>query len=109
MGLYLPHKDLRTLLLLPHSLSKIASQLLFRRIRLLFGTAQYLDGPSPDAKAIDDWHVQRNVDIISHLMSDPTYAGFVQNLEIVAPTENKSYFSEFQLGLRETHYVSDFH
>ena len=34
---FLPRRDLKTLLVLPHVLSRIASQLLFRKIDLHFG------------------------------------------------------------------------
>ena len=37
IALLLPRRDLKTLLLVPHVLSRIASQLLFRKIDLHFG------------------------------------------------------------------------
>lgn len=42
IAMFLPRRDLKMLLLLPHVLSRIASQLLFRKIDLHFGADSIL-------------------------------------------------------------------
>lgn len=82
---YLPRRDLRNLLLVPHVLSSIASRLLFRDVCLQFGTAQFDTGYSERAAEIDKWHAQRNADILIRLVSDTEYAGLVRSLSVRAP------------------------
>lgn len=94
---FLPRRDLRSLLLVPHVLSSIASRLLFRDICLQFGTAQFDTGYSEGAAEIDKWHAQRSADILIRLVSDTEYAGLVRSLSVRAPEEGQSMTS-FQTG-----------
>jgi hypothetical protein len=94
---FLPRRDLRSLLLVPHVLSSIATRLLFRDICLQFGTAQFDTGYSEGAAEIDKWHARRSADILIRLVSDPEYAGLVRSLSVRAPEEGQAV-SSFQTG-----------
>ena len=94
---FLPRRDLRSLLLVPHVLSSIASRLLFRDVCLQFGTAQFDTGYSEGAAEIDKWHAQRSADILIRLVSDTEYAGLVRSLSVRAPEEGHTMTS-FQTG-----------
>lgn len=87
---FLPRRDLRSLLLVPHVLSSIASRLLFRDVYLQFGTAQFDTGYSEGAAEIDKWHAQRSADILVRLVSDTEYAGLVRSLSVRAPEEGQA-------------------
>ncbi|KAH9034270.1 hypothetical protein EDB85DRAFT_1948637 [Lactarius pseudohatsudake] len=93
---FLPRHDLRNLLLVPHVLSSIASQLLFRNVCLQFGTAQLESGFTEVAAGVDKWHAQRSADILTRLVSDVTYAGLVRSLTIWAPEKTKNVLTSFQ-------------
>jgi hypothetical protein len=94
---FLSRRDLRSLLLVPHALSSIASRLLFRDVCLQFGTAQFDTGYSEGAAEIDKWHAQRSADILIRLLSDTEYAVLVQSLSVRAPEEGQTMTS-FQTG-----------
>ena len=87
---FLPRRDLRSLLLVPHVLSSIASRLLFRDVYLQFGTAHFDTGYSEGAAEIDKWHAQRSADILVRLVSDTEYAGLVRSLSVRAPEEGQA-------------------
>jgi hypothetical protein len=94
---FLSRRDLRSLLLVPHVLSSIASRLLFKDVCLQFGTAQFDTGYSEDAAGIDRWHAQRSAEILIRLLSDTEYADLVRSLSIRAPEEGQTLTS-FQTG-----------
>ncbi|CAL1698561.1 unnamed protein product [Somion occarium] len=71
IALWLPRRDLKTLLLVPHVLSRIASQLLFRKIDLHFGS--------------DKWDSQRSADILTRIITDSAFANLVRTLRIFVP------------------------
>ncbi|KAI0310084.1 hypothetical protein OF83DRAFT_1156413 [Amylostereum chailletii] len=93
---YLAKRDLRSLLLVPHVLSSIASQFLFRRVHLHFCTASPRSQENSDLNKIDEWHARRSAEILSHLVSDLTYAGCVESLVIFAP-EKENGLTSFQI------------
>ncbi|KAI0262794.1 hypothetical protein BC834DRAFT_1001800 [Gloeopeniophorella convolvens] len=99
---FLPRRDLRSLLLVPHALSSIASQMLFKKVCLHFGTAQLdptCNGGPEAASEIDQWHAQRSADILSRLVSDTTYANLVRSLTVWAPEDSKNVLTSFQIGM----------
>lgn len=106
IALYLPRRDLRNLLFVPHALSTIASHLLFRKLHIQFGSARYLvmtgesDETPEEAIEIDNWHAQRSADILTRIVSNPTYAGLVRTLIITAPERDNDdkTLSSFQTG-----------
>jgi len=95
---FLPRRDLRSLLMVPHVLSSIASRLLFMDICLQFGTAQFETGYSEGSAEIDKWHAQRSADILIRLVSDTEYAGLVRSLSVRAPEEGQAVTS-FQTAM----------
>ncbi|KAH9957833.1 hypothetical protein BC827DRAFT_1101361, partial [Russula dissimulans] len=95
---FLPRQDLRSLLLVPHVLSSIASRLLFRDICLQFGTAQSDDGKSTASEEIDKWHGRRSADILIRLVSDTEYAGLVKSLS-VRVREDGPNMNSFQIAM----------
>jgi hypothetical protein len=99
---FLPRHDLRNLLLVPHVLSSIASQLLFRNVCLQFGTAQLKCGFTGPAADVDKWHAQRSADILTRLVSDVAYAGLVRSLTIWAPEKTKNVLTSFQTAMLAT-------
>ncbi|KAH9175716.1 hypothetical protein EDB89DRAFT_1943614 [Lactarius sanguifluus] len=99
---FLPRHDLRNLLLVPHVLSSIASQLLFRNVCLQFGTAQLESGFTEYAADVDKWHAQRSADILTRLVSDVAYAGLVRSLTIWAPEKTKNVLTSFQTAMLAT-------
>lgn len=98
---YLPRKDLRTLLFVPHALSTIASELLFRDLHLQFGTSHYYAVNKSDeySSDIDIWHAQRSADILARLVSDQKYASMVRVLHISAPHQSTNILTTFQIGI----------
>ena len=83
IALWLPRHDLKTLLLVPHVLSRIASQLLFRKIDLHFGS--------------DKWDSQRSADILTRIITDNAFANLVRTLRIFVPGRDVVPMS-FQTG-----------
>ncbi|KAI0312897.1 hypothetical protein OF83DRAFT_1176188 [Amylostereum chailletii] len=91
---YLPKRDLRAILRVPHVLSAIARQLLFRRLHLRFGSPAYASLGSDDGDGDGDgdggeagWHARRSAGIIGHLASDAIHAGYVRSLVLVVPAD----------------------
>ncbi|KAI0298282.1 hypothetical protein BC826DRAFT_967453 [Russula brevipes] len=85
---YLSRRDLRSLVSVPHVLSSIARQFLFRDVTLHLGTGKW-DADrrwvSFDPDEIDKWHAWRSAEILRRLNSDATYASQVRSLTIWAP------------------------
>lgn len=84
IALWLPRRDLKTLLHIPHVLSRIASQLLFRKIDLFF--------------ASDKWDSQRSADILTRIITDSAFANLVRTLRIFVPGRDVVPMT-FQTGL----------
>lgn len=53
-----------------------------------------------EAVEIDNWHAQRSADILTRIVSNPTYAGLVRTLVITAPERDSddTTLSSFQTG-----------
>ncbi|GJE98678.1 hypothetical protein PsYK624_149130 [Phanerochaete sordida] len=79
---FLPRRDLKTLLVLPHVLSRIASQLLFRKIDLHF----------------DKEHAQQTADILTRIITDCTFASHVKTMRIFVPGR-ETFPMTFQTGM----------
>ncbi|KAF9497075.1 hypothetical protein BDN71DRAFT_1545874 [Pleurotus eryngii] len=102
--LFLPRRDLKTLLWVPHTLSKIASQLLFRKINLYF--SGWSDEDEDDSwhshnlnKEQESWHSQRSADILTRIILDPSFAGLVKTLRIYATKRDRDGTLAFQIGM----------
>ena len=109
--MFLPRRDLKTLLFVPHILSRVASQLLFRELDLHFtgdysgygggesddesggamssGAVGYLGGGMRDREALmeererdEGRHAQRTADVLTRLIVDQKFANAVRTLKI---------------------------
>ncbi|KAI0027261.1 hypothetical protein K488DRAFT_74681 [Vararia minispora EC-137] len=89
---YLPKRDLRTVLQVPHPLSAVASGLLLQSVSLHFGS-------QGDSKELDDWHARRSAEILNHLSTNPPRAACVRSLHIFASGGREAY--AFQLAMVE--------
>ncbi|KAF8729792.1 hypothetical protein AX14_006040 [Amanita brunnescens Koide BX004] len=101
---YLPRKDLKSLLFVPHAISRIASQLLFRELNLYFGNMCGIDEEidawnHADNKDEDVRHALRSADILTRIIVDVSFAGAVRTLKIYAPTHDKDGTMAFQTGM----------
>ncbi|KAI6045286.1 hypothetical protein EDC04DRAFT_2865396 [Pisolithus marmoratus] len=108
IALFLPKRDLKSLLLVPHPISRIASQLLFREIDLHLTplhepTGTDLDTSFDDVSDVDqdldNWHHQRSADILTRILLDPEFAGQIRSLSIHAASHDLSQSLAFQVGM----------
>ncbi|KAH9917354.1 hypothetical protein B0H21DRAFT_824468 [Amylocystis lapponica] len=84
IALLLPPRDLKSLLLVPHVLSRIASELLFQNIDLHF--------------ASDKWESQRSADILTRIILDTAFAKHVKTIRVFFQARDVSPMS-FQTGM----------
>ncbi|KAG2352107.1 hypothetical protein BDR07DRAFT_1439519 [Suillus spraguei] len=108
IALNLPKRDLKSLLLVPHALSRIASQLIFREIDLHFtaspgpprGDNKYKDahGDHDEQAELDAWHYQRSADILTRILVDPVFASHIRSLSVYAIVSDASPYS-FKTGM----------
>lgn len=103
----MPRRDLKSLLFIPHAISRVASQLLFRELSLHFGDLKYntTDGEqiwrdNESSAGTDDAarHAQRSADILTRIILDPSFAHPVRTLRIFASTRDGGL--AFQTGAR---------
>jgi len=108
--LYLPRRDLKSLLLVPHCLSRIASQLLFSELDLHFGgqsegddvhlTDAYFESRlSATQREEDARQSQRSADILTRIIVDTAFASGVRTLRIYAHQRDKEPSIAFQTGM----------
>ncbi|KAF8555155.1 hypothetical protein OG21DRAFT_1507955 [Imleria badia] len=108
IALLLSKRDLKSLLLVPNVLSRIASQLLFREIDLHLtaaiepgspeGRFRPLQGECPN-QDIDIWHHQRSADILTRILVDAHFAGQVRSLSVYAVSYDVTQPLAFQVGM----------
>ncbi|KAG2352713.1 hypothetical protein BDR07DRAFT_1312760 [Suillus spraguei] len=105
IALYLPKRDLKSLLLVPHALSRIASQLIFREIDLHFTASP---GPNNrykdvlgghDEQELDAWHYQRSADILTRILVDTVFASHIRSLSVYAIVSDASHILAFKTGM----------
>ncbi|KAM6497098.1 hypothetical protein JOM56_007571 [Amanita muscaria] len=102
---YLQRRDLKTLLFVPHLISRIASQLLFKELDLHFGAISTSDNDvdlrhrSPSLAEEDTRYARRTADILSHIIVDHKFATGIRTLTIYALTEDKNGTMVFQIGI----------
>ncbi|KAJ7689485.1 hypothetical protein B0H17DRAFT_937317 [Mycena rosella] len=92
IALWLPRRDLKTLLFVPNALSRVASQLLFRKLDL------HLSVP-PDQEDATGAHAQRSADILTRVIVDPPFGSFVRTLCIYSHAVGKDESMAFQIGM----------
>lgn len=108
IALCLPRRDLKSLLLVPNVLSRIASQLIFREIDLHLtaaiepgGASRFRHPQGEDLKQddVDVWHYQRSADILTRILVDPHFAGQVRSLKVFAVSYDVTQPLAFQVGM----------
>ncbi|KAI0341135.1 hypothetical protein BDW22DRAFT_1430285 [Trametopsis cervina] len=82
IALLLPRRDLKTLLSVPHVLSRVASQLLFRQVDLHF--------------TLDTKESERSADILTRIFTDPSFALHIRTLRLFAPEKKQPSTMAFQ-------------
>ncbi|KAF8428027.1 hypothetical protein L210DRAFT_3652430 [Boletus edulis BED1] len=109
IALFLPKRDLKSLLLVPNALSRIASQFLFREIDLHLTAAvepgateghyRPLQQGEVRCQDVDVWHYQRSADILTRILVDPHFAGQVRCLKVFAVSYDVTQPLAFQVGM----------
>lgn len=106
---FLSRRDLKVLLFVPHTLSRVASQLLFSELDLFF-TANMCPAKdahqrvySHEAESLqrhedDARQAQRTADILSRIITDPTFAVVVKTLRLFLPRIALGQSVAFQTG-----------
>ncbi|KAI0673254.1 hypothetical protein C8Q78DRAFT_1077528 [Trametes maxima] len=84
IALWLPPRDLKSLLQVPHVLSRIASELLFQRIDLHL--------------ASEKRESQRSADILTRIITDASFASHVRTLRVFVPGR-ETFPITFQTGM----------
>ncbi|TFL06944.1 hypothetical protein BDV98DRAFT_538246 [Pterulicium gracile] len=107
---FLSRRDLKVLLFVPHTLSRVASQLLFSELDLFF-TANMCPAKdahqrvySHEAESLqrhedDARQAQRTADILSRIITDPTFAVVVKTLRLFLPRIALGQSVAFQTGM----------
>ncbi|KAK7044761.1 J domain-containing protein [Favolaschia claudopus] len=100
IALWLPRRDLKTLLFVPNALSRVASQLLFRRLDLhLSVPPDHEDGGATPPPPLASSYAQRTADILTRVITDPSFGGFVRTLCVYSYATGKDESMSFQLGM----------
>ncbi|ESK81634.1 hypothetical protein Moror_3255 [Moniliophthora roreri MCA 2997] len=101
---FLPRKDLKTLLLVPNPVSRIASQLLFRQLDLHFSSLS----PEYPEEETESWsgrdldrerHAQRSADILARIITDSVFASVVRTLRVFSFRMDGDAAIGFQIGV----------
>ncbi|KAJ7512815.1 hypothetical protein B0H11DRAFT_1947511 [Mycena galericulata] len=93
IALWLPRRDLKMLLFVPNALSRVASQLLFRKLDLHLSVhPDHEDAASPT-------FAQRSADILTRIIVDPSFGSFVRTLCIYSYAIGKDDSMAFQIGM----------
>jgi hypothetical protein len=79
----LPRSDLKTLLLVPHPIREVASQMFWQDISLRFDVYA-----KPD---FEIWHIERSFGIMTRILRDPSFACRVRTLKIDTGTLSRRY------------------
>ncbi|KAF7297922.1 J domain-containing protein [Mycena chlorophos] len=93
IALFLPRKDLKTLLFVPNMLSRVASQLLFRKLDL------HLSIPPDHEEGTLLTYARRTADILSRVIVDPAFGGFVRTLRVYSYAVGRDDSMAFQIGM----------
>ncbi|KAJ6623273.1 hypothetical protein B0H10DRAFT_1909418 [Mycena sp. CBHHK59/15] len=105
IALYLPRRDLKTLLFVPNALSRVASQLLFRKLDLHLSvspdnedTGNGWGGPAA-IREHTSRYAQRSADILTRIIVDAAFGTFVRTLCIYSYAVGKDDSMAFQIGM----------
>ena len=101
---HLPRRDLKTLLQIPHVLSRIAFELVFARIDLHIGLCRIskedsqhdLSDPDNPSVALEKRLAQRTADIVARIVLDPNFAKLIKTVRISAERRDKTNHMAFR-------------
>lgn len=101
---HLPRRDLKTLLHIPHVLSRIAFELVFTRVDLHIGVCRLanedgqhdLNDPDRPGFALEKKLAQRTADIVARIVQDPNFAKLIRTVRISAERRDKSNHMAFR-------------
>ncbi|KAJ4466488.1 hypothetical protein J3R30DRAFT_2266065 [Lentinula aciculospora] len=109
---FLPRRDLKTLLFVPNSLTRIACQFLFRTLDLHFSgfsdipedegdswRSPLLSANMRDMRDQNNRHAQRTADILTRVITDSFFASVVRTLRIFSFRSDKDGSNSFQIGI----------
>ncbi|KAF7325776.1 J domain-containing protein [Mycena kentingensis (nom. inval.)] len=91
IALWLPRTDLKTLLFVPNALSRVAGQLLFRRLDIHLSVPPDSEDNPPFAR--------RTADILTRVIVDPAFGGFVRTLRVHSYAVGKDEAMSFQISM----------
>ncbi|CAK5263110.1 unnamed protein product [Mycena citricolor] len=94
IALWLPRRDLKTLLSVPNALSRVASRLLFRRLDLHLSVP-----PDHDVDAGPGAAARRTADILTRIIEDASFSGSVRTLCVFSYATGKDESMAFQIGM----------
>ena len=99
---FLSRRDLRNLIFVPHPLSSIARQLLFREISVAFSTGEQDsedgDEDKGDKEEMQNRQARLSAEILSQLIADPACASQVRTLRVWAPEDSKHILFSLFMG-----------
>ena len=105
---FLPRRDLKTLLHIPHVLSRIAFERVFQRIdldlgacilageKVLWKNGDFYDDPDRPGLRLEKKLAQRTADIVARIVLDPSFAKLVKTVRISAGRRDASHHMAFQ-------------
>ena len=98
---FLPRRDLRSLISVPHALSSIARQLLFRDVSLQLGDNESYahDDRAFDLVEMDKWHARRSAEMLCHLVSHPPCASQVRSLTVCTTNNTGNILFSYFIGV----------
>lgn len=104
---HLPRRDLKTLLHIPHVLSRIAFELVFTRIDLHIGVCRLaneegqhdINDPDRPGFALEKKLAQRTADIVARIVQDPNFAKLVKTVRISAERRDRTNHMAFRTSL----------
>jgi hypothetical protein len=96
---FLSRRDLRSLIFVPHPLSSIARQLLFRDISVVFGADDLVHKDRDDAVKKEKRHARLSAEILSQLIADPACASQVKTFKVWAPEDSRHILFSLFMGV----------
>ncbi|KAJ7211270.1 hypothetical protein GGX14DRAFT_534642 [Mycena pura] len=98
IALWLPRRDLKTLLFVPNALSRVASQLLFQKVDLYLSVTPAHEEAVSSADIVPNY-ARRTADILTRIIVDSSFGGFVRTLCIYSHAVGKVDSMAFQIGM----------
>ncbi|KAL5478706.1 hypothetical protein ACEPAI_1983 [Sanghuangporus weigelae] len=110
---FLPRRDLKTLMQIPHVLSRIAFELVFQTVDLHIGVCRLsgedknwgdgdLDHPDRPGYKLEKQLAQRTADIVARIVLDPSFAKLIKTVRISAERTDKSQHMAFRANMLAT-------